>query len=308
MNEATFFVTADGSVALANPAAAELLGVPLDRLTRSTIHELAARKVWPDGSPCLVSQCPIMRAATLGVAQPPTTVGVYAPDGSARWLQVTATPAEDAEGNVAGSVATFTDTMCRLKANPLPTFIWHAGHDGRIHLLEYNDAGAAFSGGNVHEYVGKTATAMYADMPEIVEVMQQCAEQRASLRRRHLYRFRSMAKTTELDVTYVFVAPDLIVVYVEPAPGAARAEGASAAEPLSPQETEVLRRLALGKPYAEIAAELDISVNSVGTYRNRIAAKLGLKGRAALVEWAVARGLVGAAIGERGNGDGNGSG
>ena len=52
---------------------------------------------------------------------------------------------------------------------------------------------------------------------------------------------------------------------------------------LSPREREIVRMVALGYANKTIAAVLDISVWTVGTYLRRVFAKLGVGSRAAMV-------------------------
>ena len=61
---------------------------------------------------------------------------------------------------------------------------------------------------------------------------------------------------------------------------------------LSPREVDVLRLVALGYTNQQIADELCIGVSTVETHRTRIMEKLDLRGRAQLVRYALARGLV----------------
>ena len=63
-------------------------------------------------------------------------------------------------------------------------------------------------------------------------------------------------------------------------------------ELLSPRELQVLKLLALGFTNKEVASELDIATKSVDTYRVRLQDKLGLKGRANLVRYALDAGLL----------------
>jgi two-component system response regulator NreC len=67
-----------------------------------------------------------------------------------------------------------------------------------------------------------------------------------------------------------------------------------ASEPpaLSEREREVLRFLAHGHTNQQVADRLCISVKSVETYKARLMEKLGLKGRAELVRYALDRGLL----------------
>lgn len=61
---------------------------------------------------------------------------------------------------------------------------------------------------------------------------------------------------------------------------------------LSQREREVLRQVALGYTNQQIADQLFLSVKTVETYRERVMTKLDLKSRAALVRYALRRGLL----------------
>jgi len=63
-------------------------------------------------------------------------------------------------------------------------------------------------------------------------------------------------------------------------------------ELLSNRELQVLREVALGKSLKEIAAELSLSEKTIGTYRTRIASKLGLGTNVELARYATRHKLV----------------
>jgi DNA-binding NarL/FixJ family response regulator len=63
-------------------------------------------------------------------------------------------------------------------------------------------------------------------------------------------------------------------------------------ELLSNRELQVLRLVASGKTLKEIAAELSLSEKTIGTYRTRIAQKLGLGTNVELTRYAVRHELV----------------
>lgn len=58
------------------------------------------------------------------------------------------------------------------------------------------------------------------------------------------------------------------------------------------REAEVLRRIARGDSIQEAAAALDVGVRSIETYKARGMEKLGLKGRAELLRFALQRGWL----------------
>ncbi|HYC51414.1 MAG TPA: response regulator transcription factor [Gemmatimonadaceae bacterium] len=89
-------------------------------------------------------------------------------------------------------------------------------------------------------------------------------------------------------------------VYIDPSIASAVVEefldGEEAAEPdadaLSEREGDVLRRIARGYTNKEIAAELQLSVKTVETYKARVAEKLGLRTRVDIVRWAAKQGWL----------------
>lgn len=75
-------------------------------------------------------------------------------------------------------------------------------------------------------------------------------------------------------------------------PDAAPAPATDPWSALSDRERAVLTRVALGHTAAEVADVLGLSAKTVETYRARGMEKLGLRTRAALVRFALARGLL----------------
>jgi two-component system response regulator NreC len=75
------------------------------------------------------------------------------------------------------------------------------------------------------------------------------------------------------------------------APATDQAPG-DAYELLSPREQQVLRLIALGHTNQQVAGRLGLSVKTVETYKSRLMTKLGVAGRAALVRYALERGLL----------------
>ena len=67
-----------------------------------------------------------------------------------------------------------------------------------------------------------------------------------------------------------------------------RAEGT----PLTERESQIVLRVAQGFSNKEIAAQLDISVKTVETHKLRSMEKLGLRGRAEVVQFALRRGWL----------------
>jgi two-component system response regulator NreC len=91
-----------------------------------------------------------------------------------------------------------------------------------------------------------------------------------------------------------YLHPEHVQVLLEGAPpGPASQESAEDSyQRLSPREKQVLRLIALGHTNQQVADMLCLSVKTVETYKARLMAKLDLTGRAALVRYALQRGLL----------------
>ena len=90
----------------------------------------------------------------------------------------------------------------------------------------------------------------------------------------------------------VYLDPALARVLVEESWGPRRPAEPRPDQALSERETQVLRLVALGHTAQQIAEQLYLSVRTVETYKLRGMEKLGLRGRAALVRYAVEHSLL----------------
>ena len=72
----------------------------------------------------------------------------------------------------------------------------------------------------------------------------------------------------------------------------ASTNGDLASEDLSGRELEILRGVAWGYSNKEIAAQLDLSVKTVETYKVRVSKKLGLYSRTAMLRYALRQGWL----------------
>lgn len=91
------------------------------------------------------------------------------------------------------------------------------------------------------------------------------------------------------DHAVVRVAGTLVEGFLDAEQGAAHTPH----ETLSDREREVVVRIAQGYSNKEIAAELELSVKTVETYKARVAEKLGLRTRVDIVRYAARQGWLG---------------
>ncbi len=90
----------------------------------------------------------------------------------------------------------------------------------------------------------------------------------------------------------MYLHPSLARTLVQETLGPKHRGGSPSREALSDREAQVLRLVALGHTTQQIAEQLFLSVRTVETYKSRGLEKLGLRGRAELVQYALDSGLL----------------
>jgi len=86
-----------------------------------------------------------------------------------------------------------------------------------------------------------------------------------------------------------FVSPALAQILAD---GVARDADRPLHAELSQREFQILCKLAAGAAVSKIAAELNLSVKTVSTYRSRVLEKMGMKSNADLTYYAIKNGLI----------------
>lgn len=85
-----------------------------------------------------------------------------------------------------------------------------------------------------------------------------------------------------------FIDPEVVSALVQEISDNSSTSGVQ----LSEREEEVMRQIAKGYATKEIAANLDISIKTVETYKSRSMIKLDLHGRSDIVKYAISRGWL----------------
>lgn len=105
----------------------------------------------------------------------------------------------------------------------------------------------------------------------------------------------SAIETVLAGQTYIYPSLTSLVIKGFVGEGESRAEERkeeSKRECLSEREEEVLKYIALGYTYQEIADTLFVSIKTVESYKSRISEKLDLKRRSELVRFALKEGII----------------
>jgi EAL domain-containing protein (putative c-di-GMP-specific phosphodiesterase class I) len=97
---------------------------------------------------------------------------------------------------------------------PVPCYTWRAEH-GEFVLERANRAAFEMSRGEIGDLLGRRARELYAGQPQIVAELERCLHDRRTLRREMDHRLASTGAQRRLDVSYVYVPPDRVMVHAD---------------------------------------------------------------------------------------------
>jgi signal transduction histidine kinase/CheY-like chemotaxis protein len=129
----------------------------------------------------------------------------------------------------------------QYKGLPVPTYTWQQDGDDFV-LVDYNDAAALASKNLLMGHPGIKASEEYAERPDIVALLSDCATGKRSINAEISFWFEATKEQRELAVKFAFVPPTYVLVHAEDITGRRRAERAL-------QRTEMINRSLLeGSP------------------------------------------------------------
>lgn len=124
----------DGSILMANQAAADMLGWSPGELVGRTLHEIA-HHTRPDGTPYPVAECPSHRAIDEGRSMPPHDDQFWRRTGEPLPIEMTVTSLDQSDGERGGAVTVFRDVSERREVQRLKDeFVGVVSHELRTPL------------------------------------------------------------------------------------------------------------------------------------------------------------------------------
>ena len=156
---------------------------------------------------------------------------LYVKDGEEIIVQTVKTPVKNDQGKVTGVLGIFWDITARKAAGealrqseerfrtqyeniPVPTYTWHF-QEGELVLIDCNEEARKFSKGKINKLIGQKASAIYDDAPDILADLKTCHEQKKTIRKSMHYKLRSTGDWKYLNVSFIFVPPDFVMVHTE---------------------------------------------------------------------------------------------
>lgn len=104
----------------------------------------------------------------------------------------------------------------RLQYNgiPVPTYTWQrVGRD--FVLIDYNDAASKAIKGRIIDFMGKKASDMFGNKPNIMEDFKRCFITKKMIRREGPYQLLTTGETRHYITSYIYVPPNVVMVHME---------------------------------------------------------------------------------------------
>jgi PAS domain S-box-containing protein len=102
----------------------------------------------------------------------------------------------------------------QYKCFPVPTYTWQK-MDNDFILVDYNDAAYHFTAGGVQKLVGRRLSEAFVHEPKVLSNMTRCLDEKTVITIESPHVFPISKTEKHLNVTYVFVEPDLVMVHTE---------------------------------------------------------------------------------------------
>ncbi len=102
----------------------------------------------------------------------------------------------------------------QYKCFPIPTYTWQAQGDDFI-CVDFNDAAFQFTNGHIRDILGQRVSEIFIQEPQIILDMKRCLQERTVVKRDTPLQLPTLSRDKFLNLTYVNVDHDLIMVHAE---------------------------------------------------------------------------------------------
>jgi PAS domain S-box-containing protein len=102
----------------------------------------------------------------------------------------------------------------QYKYFPVPAYTWRKCGDDFV-LIDYNNAAEVITKGKIEYLLASKLSELYRERPEVIEAFWHCFEHKTNIMREELHMLKTIGEERSFFIHYVFVPPDLIVVYTD---------------------------------------------------------------------------------------------
>jgi PAS domain S-box-containing protein len=179
-------VDASGTISFANPAVERMAGLPPGSMAGRSASAIAPALLNIDGQPLGEEDRPFQRVMRTGQPVHDVELAVTRPDGRRMPLSLNAAPLRDADGRIAGVVATLSDITERMRAEAQVRGLAAALRELATRVQAAREDEATRIARELHDELGQSLTGIKIDLAWLDRRLVQAADARhvAALRER----------------------------------------------------------------------------------------------------------------------------
>lgn len=230
--EGVIVADANGEFLFFNDVAEEILGIGVQEIDQEEWSEFYGCFYLDQITPFPSEQLPLAQTIRTGEVIRETVFIKNAVKPEGVFIDISASPIVDANDSNLGGIVVFKDitenkkseilirrSEERLKAQfkgfPIPTYVWK-NIGGNFVLIDYNNAADKLTEGKVKQLLGTKLSKMYPDKSDPIHIdILSSFNDKKIVSREMTYQFQTTGKKKELNVHYVYIPPDLVVVHTE---------------------------------------------------------------------------------------------
>ncbi|MCB0208967.1 MAG: PAS domain S-box protein [Anaerolineae bacterium] len=102
----------------------------------------------------------------------------------------------------------------QYKGIPVPTYAWQrTGND--FVMVDYNDAAEKANHGRIADLMGRPASEVFKDRPQVLADFHRCYAEKTTVKREATYKLISRDETKFFITTYNYIPPNLVQVFIQ---------------------------------------------------------------------------------------------
>lgn len=102
----------------------------------------------------------------------------------------------------------------QYKGIPVPTYSWQRAGDDFV-MVDYNVAAEKANHGRIADLMGRPASEVFKDRPQVLADFHRCYADRVTVKREGAYKLISRGETRHFITTYNYIHPNLVQVFIQ---------------------------------------------------------------------------------------------
>jgi PAS domain S-box-containing protein len=230
--EGVVVADANGEFLFFNDVAEEILGIGMQEIEPEKWSEVYGCFYIDQITPFPSEQLPLAQTISNGKVSRETIFIKNPAKPEGVFIDISGSPIIGDNDKILGGIVVFKDiteskksemfrreSEERLKAQfkgfPIPTYVWK-NVDSDFILIDYNKAAAKITKGRVKHLLDKKFSQMYPNQSDQIHIdFWSSFSDRKIVSREMTYQLHTTGEKKELNVHYVYIAPDLVVIHTE---------------------------------------------------------------------------------------------